>query len=193
MRQRMKPLAVLALTFFLVIATIIVAVSMPKTGRQNAVENRASPDLEHASDQNSPNGFVSRTFFDDKENEKRADLLRYKLERDGALAEVDCRVSDRFGNPVSSADIRFYFDTKENRPESEGFVMGKTDENGRFFARHKTTYACHWRIRKEGYYESRGILPFSNHFSWDNGRHGRWTAKPLPLDVILAEKSGVEL
>ena len=125
MKQRMKLFAVLILTFFLVATTIIVAVARPKTGKQNAVGNRASPDLEYASDQNLPNDFVSRTFLDDKDNKKRAKLLRFELERDGALAEVDCHVTDRFGNPISNADIRFYFDTKENGPESEGFVMAR--------------------------------------------------------------------
>lgn len=111
--------------------------------------------------------------FNDKPNREKSRQLRFELERDCAWAEVDCCVKDRFGNPISNADIQFYFNTKENRPESEGFVMGKTDKNGCFSARHKTTYACHWRIQKEGYYESRGILPFSNHFSWKEGRKGR--------------------
>lgn len=105
MKQRMKPFAVPILTFFLVATTIIVAVSRSKAGKQNAVGNRASPDLEHALDQNLQNDYVSRTFLDE-DNKKRAKLLRFKLERDGALAEVDCRVTDRFGNPISNADIR---------------------------------------------------------------------------------------
>lgn len=193
MRQRMKPFAFFTLTFFLVATIIFVAVLRHKAVKLNAADNHANFGLEPAASQNMPDDFVPRTFLDDEDNKKRAKLLRFELERDGALAEVDCRVTDRFGNPISNAGIRFYFDTKENSPESEGFVMGKTDENGFFFAQHKTTYACHWRIRKDGYYESRGILPFSNHFSWDEGRNGRWTAEPLPLDVVLDDKSGVEL
>ena len=133
------------------------------------------------------------TSFNGDANRAKIRQLRFDLERDGAWAEVDCHVYDRFGNHVPKAEIHLYFDVKEGNPESEGVVEGETGESGRFSAKHKTTYACHWRIRKEGYYESRGILPFSNHFSWDEGRKGRWTAEPLSLDVALDEKSGVEL
>ena len=131
--------------------------------------------------------------FNNKPDREKSRQLRFELERDGAWAEVSIRVCDRFGHPVPDAEIHLYFNVKEGSPEQEGILKGKTDKDGRFLAKHKTTYACHWRIQKEGYYESRGILPFSNHFSWDEGRKGRWTAEPLLLEVVLDEKSGVEL
>lgn len=193
MKLDMKQFTVLALTFFLVITAIIVAASRNKALKHDAGESLSDSSVKHATAPHVPDDLVLNHFIDDEENSKRSNLLRYKLQRDGALAEVYCRVTDRFGNPVPGADIRFYFNVPEDRPESEGIVEGKTNQDGRFHARHKTTYACHWRIRKDGYYESRGILPFSNHFSWDEGRNGRWTAEPLPLDVVLDDKSGVEL
>lgn len=193
MKLDMKQFTVLALTFFLVITAIIVAASRNKALKHDAGESHSDSSVKHATAPHVPDDFVPRTFLDDEDNKKRAKLLRFELERDGALAEVDCRVADRFGNPIPNASIRFYFNVPEYRSESEGVVEGKTNQDGRFHARHKTTYACHWRIKKEGYYESRGILPFSNHFSWDEGRNGRWTAEPLPLDVVLDDKSGVEL
>ena len=124
---------------------------------------------------------------------KASKFLHYNLTRYGAWAEVNCHVSDRLGNPIPGADVHLFFDIRENEPESKGVLEGTTDQDGRFYARHKTTFACHWRIRKEGFHESRGVLPFSNCFSVDEGLKGRWTAEPLSLDVVLDEKSGANL
>ena len=135
-------------------------------------------------DTDDPDAIVSR---------ERSRQLRFELERDGAWAEVDCKVHDRFGNPLPDAAVRFFFDVPEGVSESKGIIEGKTDKAGRFFAKHKTTYACHWRIQKDGFYEARGILPFSNQFSWEQGTRNRWTAGPLTLDVALDEKSGAKL
>lgn len=119
--------------------------------------------------------------------------LRFKLERDGADAEVDVKVEDRFGNPVPGAFIHLYFNQPEGKDESKGIVEGFSDMQGRFSARRKTTYACLWKVEKDGFYEASGTLPFSNHFSAESGRKGRWTEEPLALDIILDERSGVKL
>lgn len=63
--------------------------------------------------------------------------LRFELERDGAWAEVSCRITDRSGVPVPDADVRFFFDQPERRPESEGVVEGKSDADGCFFPERK--------------------------------------------------------
>ncbi len=136
---------------------------------------------------------TSKTLAVNPTDHKASKLLHFNLTRYGAWAEVNCHVSDRFGNPVPDAEVHLFFDIRENEPESKGVLEGKTDQDGCFYARHKTTYACHWRIRKAGFHESRGILPFSNHFSLDEGRKGRWTAEPLTLDVVLDEVSGADL
>lgn len=180
-------IVLLAVSFFLVTEKNEVGfsyISPPHT------DSRCSPEPEHYCPNNVGLPSVS---FNDKPNHEKSRQLRFELERDGAWAEVDCRVSDRFGNPVPEAEIHFYFDVKEGQNETEGIVEGKTDCGGRFFAKHKTTYACHWRIRKDGFYEARGILPFSNHFSWEQGKKRRWNAESLHLDVVLDEKSGATL
>ena len=127
------------------------------------------------------------------QNLRKLKNLRFELERDGAWAEVSCLVKDRFGNPVPDADIRLFFDTPEDRPESDGVVEGRSGPDGRFFVKKKSTYACHWRVRKEGFHDAGGILPFSNRFSAEAGRKGRWTEATVELDVVLDERSGAEL
>ena len=184
----------LALFLLFMTPIAIVLISIVKR-RENVSRSSAiqSFDITKTSQEDMASRTGKTSIVVDQADHKTSKLLQFNLTRYGAWAEVNCRVTDRFGNPVPSADVHLYFDTPENKHESKGVVEGKTDQDGRFFARHKTTYACHWRIRKEGYYESRGVLPFSNHFSWDEGRKGRWTAEPLSLDVVLNEKSGVEL
>jgi len=124
---------------------------------------------------------------------RTAGQKRFEMERDGAVAEVDILVKDRFGMPISGASVHLFFNQPKSRPEKHGLFDGITDGNGRYFARAKTTYACHWQVSKEGFYPARGILPFSNHFTIEQAKEGRWTASPLALEVILDERSGAKL
>lgn len=120
-------------------------------------------------------------------------FLRYTLERDGAMAEVVVNATDRRGNPIQGASVRLYFNQPKGTDKAKGVVEGFTDSSGRFAAKKKTTYACHWKIEKEGFYRASGILPFSNHFSFTLGKEKRWTASPLQVDAILDKRSDAKL
>jgi hypothetical protein len=119
--------------------------------------------------------------------------LRHTLERDGAMAEVMVNATDWFGNPIQGASVRLYFNQPEGTDKAKGVVEGLTDTSGRFEAKKTTTYACPWRIEKNGFYRARGILPFSNHFSFSLGKEKRWTASPLQVNAILDKRSGAKL
>lgn len=109
------------------------------------------------------------------------------------MAEVIVNATDQLGNPVQGASVRLYFNQPEGTDKAKGVVEGFTDTRGRFAAKTKTTYACHWRIEKNGFYRASGILPFSNHFSFQLGKEKRWTASPLQIDAILVKRSGAKL
>ena len=129
----------------------------------------------------------SETNRSEREESRR---LRFELERDGALAELDIRVVDQAGRSLEGCFVRLYFNQPESRPKHAGVIDGRTDENGCFSARCTTTFACSWKIRKPGFHDASGIVPFSNHFSLEQGRHSRWMETPCSLVVTLTEKSG---
>ena len=54
---------------------------------------------------------TTKTIVVKQPDHKAAKLLHSNLTRYGAWAEVNCHVSDRFGNPLPDADVHFYFDT----------------------------------------------------------------------------------
>ena len=195
MKFTLRHLSIMTIVFGMALLVVIFLVTMDKGGLFFPCVGNSATDSgrQQGSEMFRSKWNMLSTSFNGEEDHDQSRQLRFELERDGAWAEVRCRVSDRFGDPVPDAEIRLFFDVKEGKTESGGIVEGKTDREGRFSAKHKTTYACHWRIRKDGYYETRGILPFSNHFSLEQGLKGRWTAEPLPLDVVLDEKSGTTL
>lgn len=61
----------------------------------------------------SQTGKTSKTLVVNQADHKTSKLLHFNLTRYGAWAEVNCRVTDRFGNPVPNADVHLYFDTPE--------------------------------------------------------------------------------
>ena len=117
---------------------------------------------------------------------------KIKMERYGALGSVVLHVKDDNSEPIPNANVHLYF-TQPKANDPKGRVEGVTDFQGTFSATKKTNYECIWKVSKDGYHTSSGSIKFSPYFSELSPATGKWTEKPIEVDVKLKAKSDAQL
>ena len=114
------------------------------------------------------------------------DTLRksYLIARDGADAMLTFHVVDATGQSVPDALFHAEFIFNE---ESFTEMNGKTDKNGMFVAKGKTSFEVNYVVQKDEYYQTSTTYKF-NKQQGDDVKNGKWTQWNPMVKVTLKEK-----
>ena len=186
----------------LAIAIVIVATmflfAMRPSGKENPAHGNASmPTAQQGQrtgvvDKFSKN--ITNTGTQHTQTQKNITPMHKKLmlERYGALGSVVFHVKNDNNEPIPNARVSLYF-TQPDENDPKGRVDGETNSKGQFAATRKTNSECIWKVSKDGYHTSSGSIKFSPYFSELSPATGKWTEKPIEVEVQLKTKSAAQL
>lgn len=109
-------------------------------------------------------------------------IPHYDPHRDGAQADLAIHVLDETGIPVENAEVRVSF---AQGPVEGTDINGKTDSQGRFCAKHKTTGSVWIVAEKEGCYRTRLHIDAQKRPYDDVIRTKAWSSGPEEIPVLL--------